>query len=131
MRTFARPCATTLLVVCAVLVAAPGCAKHTQGSASPAAARRIARVEIVNLSDYDWRLAVVSTEGREVAASRLVARGTLRLEVPGGDYEIEQTALTGISGPGATRRFSTRLDAGENYRWRLATLLTGQTGAAP
>ena len=131
MRTFACPCVTTLLVVCAVLVAASGCAKKAPVAASLRAAKRTTKVEVVNLSDYDWRLAVVSKEGREVAASRLVARGTLRLEVPGGDYEIEQTAINGTFGPGATRRFSAHLETGESYRWRLATLLAAPTGAAP
>ena len=130
MRTFARPC-VTLFVVIAVLVAASGCA--TPASLPPAApaTERVAQVELVNLSDCDWRVAVALPDGRVTRALLLPARETSRVELPGGDYEITQTALSGIAGANATRHFPARLDSGESYRWRLATLLAAPTGNAP
>ena len=126
MRPFARPC-VTLLVAFTLLVATFGCAGPATTAPVPTGPR-IARVELVNLSECDWRITLVSTDGRETSPPRLPAHATLRLEIPGGDYTITQTAL---NGPAAVRRFPAHLEPGESYRWRLATLLTGQAGAAP
>lgn len=130
MRIFVRP-SVTLSVVFAAFAFAPGCATPAQNLGAMPVGARPARIELVNLSDCDWDLAVATPDGSKVRTARLPARETLRLELPGGDYEITQTALSGLSGADATRRFPAHLESGDSYRWRLATLLTGQTGGAP
>ena len=129
MRTLARS-RVTLLVGLATLVFAPGC---TAPAENPAAAPplRVARVELVNLSDCDWNISISSPRGPDAHAVRLPARETLRVDLPGGDYEITQTALNGIAGPAATRHFPAHLAAGESYRWRHATLLAVPPEAGP
>jgi len=130
MRTSVRP-SVTFSIVFAAFAFVPGCATSAQSPTATPAGARPARIELVNLSDCDWSVAVTMPDGGNARTTRLPARETLRLELPGGDYQITQTALTGLTGADATRRFPAHLESGESYRWRLATLLTGQTGGAP
>lgn len=83
-----------------------------------------ARLAVVNLTPYAWRIAVAPAAGGEARVVRIEPRGTAELELPGGDYRIEQAILASAEQPEATRRFPARLDAGQTYRWPLATLMS-------
>ena len=122
------------LAACAILlvavVGAAGCASPVPAPA-PIPIARLARVDLVNLSECDWRVTVARPTGGEERTVLLPARATTHLELAGGDYAITQTALAGLAGPESTRQFNTHLDPGEAYRWRLVTLFTASTGAPP
>ena len=113
----------------AALAVGGGCATAPPVSAPPVS--RTAQLELVNLSESEWRVAVATPDGRVARTLPIAARATLRAEFPGGTYQITQTALTAVAGPGATREFSLRLEPGETYRWRLATLLATPTDDRP
>jgi hypothetical protein len=103
-----------------------GC-KRAQSSAASA---DHAHVMVVNLSDYEWQITVTSKKGGQASASRLSARASLKVDLPAGDYVIEQTALAKNMSE-ATRHFDARLESGLTYRWRLATLLSATETARP
>ncbi len=107
----------------------------TGGCASPAAPvapaiSRASRIELVNVSECDWRIAVAAAGSGE-RILLVGAHETQRLEFAGGDYTITQTALSGLAGAELTRQFSARLAPGEVYRWRLATLIAAPAGVRP
>jgi hypothetical protein len=83
---------------------------------------------VVNLSDCEWQIAIAPAAGGETRALHLMARASQSIDLPGGDYVLEQTALTADAGIESARRFTSHLDAGQTYRWRLATLLTAPSG---
>jgi hypothetical protein len=114
----------------AVGVGIGGCATPAPTIPSRAASRP-ARVELVNLSDCDWRVSLTLAGGQAPRTVLLPARETARLEVAGGDYVITQTALSGLAETEASRRFETHLEYGEGYRWRLVTLFSATSAPAP
>ncbi len=123
--TLARPFAIFACVtLIANLLGFSGCASPVAPNGAHVPVRRDARIEMINLSDCDWRITVASPDGREIRALRLPAGEKLSFELAGGTYAITQTALSGFAGPSATRRFPAQLESGEIYRWQLATLLT-------
>jgi hypothetical protein len=130
MRILVRHC-VTLFGVFAILALTSGCVTPAQSLPPAQAVASVARVEVVNLSDCDWHIAIALPDGREIRTADLLAHDALRLAVPSGDFAITQTALNGVAGPAAVRHFPAHLEPGASYRWRLATLLTGQTGATP
>lgn len=86
-----------------------------------------ARLIVINQTDYEWHLAISRPSGESVHDSRLKPRASLAVDLAGGDYTIEQTALA-ENAPELTRKISAKLDAGQTYRWRLATLMSDPTG---
>ncbi len=91
-------------------------------------AQSMAHCFVVNLGDCEWRIAISPVAGGEARALRLAARASQVVDIPGGEYAIEQTLLTVDAGTDSVRRFSVRIEVGQTYRWRLATLLTAPTG---
>ena len=100
-----------------------GCAAAPTPVVTPAAAK--AHLSIVNLTNYAWRLALTVPRGGGARDVRVEPHRSIELELAGGDYQIEQTMLTSPDSPESVRRFPARLDAGQTYRWPLATLLAG------
>jgi hypothetical protein len=95
------------------------------GCSTPAAtpSRAVtAHIVVVNLSDCVWQIAITAHRDGKARVSRVPAKATLESDLPGGDYGIEQTIVTDNASPGSTRHFELRLEAGQTYRWRLATL---------
>ena len=80
------------------------------------------RLAVVNLTPHVWRIAVSATAGGAPRVLQVEGRATVELELPGGDYRIEQTLLTAPGRDGATRVFPAAFEAGQAYRWPLATL---------
>ncbi len=121
----------TLAACALLLVAVVGAAGCAGPAPAPMVAARPARVELVNLSECDWRVTFATAAGREPCTMVVTSRETARLELAGGDYTISQTALSGLAGPEASRQFSAHLAAGEAYRWRLVTLLSATSLSSP
>jgi hypothetical protein len=89
-----------------------------------------AHLVVINETDYEWRLAIRRAPdgpGRDV---QVLARASQTLDLPGGDYMIEQTMLATSAAPALSRKISSRLEPGQTYRWRLATLLSESDGDA-
>jgi hypothetical protein len=86
---------------------------------------------IVNLSDCEWRITLTLAGGGPAHVLHLSARESQETDLAGGAYGIEQTALNGSTGLESTRRFTVRLEPGQTYRWRLATLLSATPGGTP
>ena len=119
------PKATVLAAIGWLLLAA-GCAAVAPPSAGTGPRAHLA---VVNLSDCEWQIVIGPAAGGEARALHLAARASQAVDLPGGDYVIEQTALATDSGIDSARRFTVRFDAGQAYRWRLATLLTAPAQA--
>lgn len=101
---------------------AAGCGPGKSPTSAPVA--NAAKVLVANLTNYDWQITVTARRGGKTRSTSFAARATGEVNVPGGDYEIEQTALTGQMGTAASRHFAVRLEPGQTYRWSLATLLS-------
>ncbi len=84
-----------------------------------------AHLTMQNGSPCEWQIVFTSEVGGERQSWKLALDQSLALDLAGGDYAVEQTMLMDDAGPDATRRFLLHLDAGETYRWRLITLLSG------
>lgn len=91
--------------------------------------RRGATVQVVNLSDYEWVVTLRQAGNQRSRTARLAPRARQTVVVPGGDYLVEQVAAGGELAAVGPRRFSTRLEAGETYRWPVTTLLSAEEGA--
>lgn len=100
-------------------LALAGCAT-SPGLIEPASAT--ARLAVVNLTPHVWRIAVSASAGGEPRVLQVEGHATVELELTGGDYHIEQTLLTTSAQGGATRVFPAAFEAGQAYRWPLATL---------
>jgi len=92
-----------------------------------------ARLTVLNSSECEWQIVIIPATGGDGYTWTLPVAKSLEVELAGGDYAVTQTMLTAAIGPrGATRRFPMRLAAGQSYRWRLMTLLSGAAvGAIP
>jgi hypothetical protein len=84
---------------------------------------------VINLTDYEWSLVLAPAAGGADRTSRVPPRGSLTIDLAGGDYRIDQSALPAGAAPELSRRLPVRLEAGRTYRWRLGTLLSDATGA--
>ena len=104
------------------------------GCAAPAqvqpAAPPLAHLVVINETDYAWQLTLTRVTGQSAHGYRLQPRATLSLDLVGDDYVIEQTALAENGAVALSRKVPARLDAGQTYRWRLATLLSESTAPA-
>ena len=88
-----------------------------------------AEISVTNLSPHLWQLALRAPNASDAIRVEVKPRETFAVTMPGGEYVVEQTLLAVGRAP-ATRQFATRFDAGERYRWDLATLLTTEDGSA-
>ena len=89
---------------------------------TPPPAPALARLAVVNLTPHVWRIAVSAMAGGEPRVVQVEGHATVELELTGGDYRIEQTLLAASGQDGATRAFPAAFEAGQAYRWPLATL---------
>ena len=119
-----------LMVVFGLLLLAAGCNTVPKPSAE---AGPTGHLVIVNLSDCEWQISISPMAGGETHTLHLAVRALQAIDLSPGDYVIEQTALVVDAGPDSARRFKTRIDVGQTYRWRLATLLSAlrEDPAAP
>jgi hypothetical protein len=111
-------------------VIALSCATPPPSIVTPPPPPAVARLLVENLTDYEWDVAVAATAGTEVCSARVPARGSIALNLAGGDYVIEQTARLERARPALVRKAPARLEPGQTYRWRLATLLSSPAGGA-
>ena len=109
-------------------ILAAGCATIPPVAPSGPVAAAGARLAIVNLTNYEWHIVIASTTGREYYDAPVPARGSLNLDLAGGDYVIEQAVTSGGAASEMSRRIPARLEAGRVYRWRLDTLLSDSSG---
>lgn len=89
-----------------------------------------AHLVVLNLTDYEWHIAIVHSSGGSAADFHLESRGSHSVDLAGGNYSIEQTALSQGAALELTRKIPASLDAGQTYRWRLVTLLSEQKGSS-
>ncbi len=109
-------------------LALAGCVAPTCVVTAPPAAPA-ARVAVLNLTPYAWRVTLVAAGG----AARVVSvepAATVEFELAGGDYRMEQALLSATETREPARSFSATFEAGQAYRWPLATLATGGDGRA-
>jgi hypothetical protein len=109
----------------ACLLAVSGCANPATVPPRPATAT----LGVVNGTDYAWCVTLTPVAGGVSRREELPARARCSVEVVGGDYAIEQEVVP--TNPALARRFTCRLEAGQAYHWRLATLLSDDTGSRP
>lgn len=104
------------------------CTRADSSPTAPAAApakTKLAHLMLINGSPCEWQIVFTPAVGGEPRAWKLSVDQSLAIDLAGGDYAVEQTMLMDDAGPDATRRFSMKLAAGQIYRWRLITLLSG------
>ena len=94
-------------------------------SANVQASNRIARLAMLNCGDCEWQIVIKPRTGGDAHIWKVPQGKTLDIELAGGEYAVEQTMLIESAQPDSTRRFSMQLEAGQFYRWRLMTLLSG------
>ena len=99
--------------------------------ANLADAAQVVHLTVLNSSDCEWQIAFKAAAGGGSRTWKLAAAKMLKIELAGGDYGVEQTMLTADAGAKATRRFAMHLEPGENYRWRLMTLLSDAAAETP
>ncbi len=116
--------------VVALLLVLTGCTT-TPETPRLAMTWREAEVAVSNLTPYPWRIALRSPQGAEVKTVEVRPRESLAVVVAGGEYVIEQTLVATDPAVATTRNFSARFEAGERYRWSLATLLSAEDVVAP
>lgn len=92
---------------------------------------REAEVAVSNLTPYPWRIALRSPQGAEVKTVDVRPRESLAVVVAGGEYVIEQTLVATDPAVATSRNFTARFEAGERYRWSLATLLSAEEVVTP
>ena len=89
-------------------------------------AKLMARLTMLNTSDCEWQVVITSVASGNQATWKVPVTKSIEVDLAGGDYAVEQTMLADGAGPDATRRFTMRVGAGQSYRWRLMTLLSGE-----
>ena len=86
-----------------------------------------AHLIVVNETDYLWHLVIIRPGGGSAYDSQLQPRATVSLDLAGGDYVIEQSAISENAATELTRKIPANLQSGQTYRWRLVTLLSEST----
>lgn len=117
------------LMLAAFLGSMAGCTALVSSSSGPRVLAAESHLVVTNLTDYEWSLVIAPTAGGKSRASRVPPRGSLKVDLAGGDYLIDQSALPMDASPDLSRRLPVRFEAGKTYRWRLGTLLSDMTGS--
>lgn len=91
--------------------------------------RQIAHLNILNVSQCDWRIVVTPSRSGDKHTWELSLAQSLDVDLAAGDYDVEQVMMGVNNGPDSTRRFPMLLVVGGNYRWRLVTLLSDSAEA--
>lgn len=112
------------------LAALAGCAGRPEAPRL-AKMRTEAEIAVTNLTPYPWRIALRPAAGMEPKLVQVQPRETFAVVLAGGDYQVEQTLIGGERESPTSRNFQARFEAGERYRWSLATLLSADDTAAP
>ena len=107
-----------------------GTAGSTRKPAETLPEAKMAHLTLLNSSECEWRIVIAPATGGPGRTCKLAVAASIDIELPGGEYKIEQTMLTDAAGPDAIRRFSFQLKSGQAYRWRLVALLAGETSEA-
>jgi len=94
-------------------------------SAKTPDASRLAHLTILNSGDCEWQIVITPASSGDSRVVKLAAVKSADVELAGGDYDFVQTMLAADAKPDSVRRFSMRLEAGQSYRWRLMSLLSG------
>lgn len=89
-----------------------------------------AQIAIANLTDYAWNVTARPAAGGKALVWPVAPRGSVEIELAGGDYIFEQ-AIVGGSAPvaAAKREFPIRFEPAERYEWSLSTLLSADSAA--
>ena len=95
---------------------------------TPVPSKPAAHLVVNNLTDYRWRIEIRRPTGNPVRDLQLVAQSSQSVDLEGSDYVIEQSAQAEGAPSNLSRSISVRLEPGQTYVWRLATLLSGQGG---
>ncbi len=127
-RPAAAACARAACLLAVVGFA--GCA-GTPEAPRLAKARTEAEIAVTNLTPYPWRIALRPAAGMEPKLVQVQPRETFAVVLAGGDYQVEQTLIAGDRDAPTSRNFQARFEAGERYRWSLATLLSADDTVAP
>ena len=96
--------------------------------ASKTQAESKAHLVVINLTDYEWHIAVARPSGESMADFHLKPRASSSVDFAAGDCVIDQTALAEGAAPELSRKIPMKLEAGQTYRWRLVTLLSEPIG---
>ena len=115
-------------VLLLALSAGGGCASAPKGNELSLPPGH-AEISVTNLSPHLWQLALRTPTAADAIRVEVKPRETFAVTMPGGEYVVEQT-LVAVGRTPATRQFATRFEAGERYRWDLATLLTTEDGSS-
>jgi hypothetical protein len=105
-----------------VTLALAACASAPTVERVPAAP--LAKLSMVNLTDQVWRIAFSAAGQMPPRTVEVAPRGQSDIELAAGEWLVDQALVNGEGRPTVTRRFPSRLEAGESYRWPLATLQT-------
>lgn len=97
-----------------------GCASAT----APVEKSAPARLIVHNLTDYAWRLVLTDAAGGAELEVQVAPHADRSIELAGGDYGIAQSIIPPNPTGGMDRKITCRLESGQTYHWRLATLLS-------
>jgi hypothetical protein len=122
--TLALLCLVGLVGLFLVVRCRPDTNAATRSATNP---KQSVRLNVLNVSHCEWRVVITPMAGGDTRTLKLRLDQAIDVELPPGDYEVEQTMLGADTVAEAARRFPMKLVAGENYRWRLVTLLSGST----
>lgn len=84
-----------------------------------------ARLTMINDSNCEWMITATLVEDGEGQTWKLQIGKSLEVILAAGEYQVEQRMLSTETGAAQVRRFSMKLEAKQNYRWKLVTLLSG------
>jgi len=83
-----------------------------------------ARLTMINESDCEWLITVSPFDGGEGEQWKLQVGKTREVALAEGQYRVEQKMLSVNSAAAPVRWFTFKLEAKQNYRWRLVNLLS-------
>lgn len=89
--------------------------------------KQVAHLNVLNVSNCEWQIGIKPAAGGDKRTWKLTLAESLDVDLAAGDYEVEQKMVIANPTPDSTRRFSMHLAAGNNYRWRLVTLLSNSS----
>lgn len=99
--------------------------KHAHAPRAAISNTTAARLVIFNEGASEWAVTATPLTGGEARAWHLSRGASLSVELPAGNYAIEQTLIVERREAGATRRFTMTLEPGQAYGWQLVNLLAG------